>query len=289
MTRTATPPGRLGWLLVIALTATSSVALSGCQPGGNQAGPGKRSQELALTPQEELNLGRQAYKEFQYKNREHIIKQGPQVDQVKRVGDKIVKAALIKPLQKEINLRFNPAFYEWEYTVFQTKDINAFCMPGGKIAVFTGLLAILPGPDQHKKDAQLAAVMAHEVSHALAHHTSERLARKGVLPKGGQEDPQQRNQIMDILAGLSGLAHDRAQESEADHIGLFLMTFAGYDPGEAVVFWETMRKAMASHSHPPEILSDHPSDEQRIAQMKKWEPMARAAKQAYDTGKIVHD
>lgn len=274
----------VGWICVLVLTAAGSACLTGCAGGQGQGqGPGHRAQQLAMTPQEELKLGTQAYNEFLYKNRDKIVRDGPQVERVKRVGGRIVQAAMIRPLQREINLHFNPAFFEWQYTVFNEKQINAFCMPGGKIAVFTGLLEVVGNSDD-----QLAAVIGHEVSHALAHHASERLARQKMLPAGGQtDDPHQRNQIMDILAGLSGLSHDREQESEADHIGLFLMTFAGYDPHQAVLFWEHMRERMANQPHPPQILSDHPSDAQRIEQMKKWVPYALAAKKAYDTGHIA--
>ncbi len=268
------------WLFTVIMTATFAAAL-GCGDLGNRAGPGHRAQSLALTPQEELQLGTRAYREFLYKNRAAVVKYGPAVARVRRVGEKIVAAAMIQPLQREINLHFDPRFFEWEYTVFRAKEINAFCMPGGKIAVFTGLLDIV------ENDDQLATVLSHEISHALAHHASERLARQGVNPRGSQDDPHQRNQVMDIFAGLSGMAHDREQESEADHIGLFLMTFAGYDPHEAVKFWDRMRQATANRGHPPEILSDHPSDERRIQQMQQWVPYALAAKKAFEQGRIA--
>src|SRR5204862_5997037 len=133
---------------------------------------------------------------------------------------------------------------------------------------------------------------------ALAHHTSERIARaqleeQAVKMAGGlfgQMDPHQRELLLKVLAGgahVAGLAYDRQQESEADHIGLFLMTFAGYDPDQVVVFWERMEAAMAHTGRPPEILSDHPSDEKRIAQLKGWAPQAKGAKRAFDQGRIA--
>src|SRR5438309_1854453 len=112
------------WLLVV-FTAT---ALPGCTDFGNREGPGRRSQYLALTPQEELELGRQAYSELLSKYRDRIVREGPQVDQVRNVAKKIVAAAMVRPLQREINLHFNPRFFEWEYTVFRSDQINAFCM-----------------------------------------------------------------------------------------------------------------------------------------------------------------
>jgi metalloendopeptidase OMA1, mitochondrial len=274
--------------LVAMLIVPVAFALPACSPVGEEQGPGHRAQHLALSPQEELSLGRQAFKEILYKNSGRVLRQGPQYARVQGVGQRIVNAAMIRPLQREINLHFKPAYYEWEYAVLQEDQINAFCLPGGKICVFTGLLHVV------ENDDQLAAVLAHEVAHALAHHASERLARQQMLPAAAgmangnvNTEPTARHGIIDMLSGLTGLAHDRAQESEADHIGLFLMTFAGYDPGQAVVFWERMQQVMGGRPRPPEILSDHPSDARRVTQMATWVPLARAAKKAYDAGYIA--
>jgi len=118
-------------------------------------------------------------------------------------------------------------------------------------------------------DDQLATVLSHEMAHALAHHGSERVARErsagGVLGK---------------------LKYDRFQESEADKIGVFLMPFAGYDPDEAVRFWTRMAR-LGRGGEPPEILSDHPSHETRIKQLAAWAPRAKAAKKAYDEGRVA--
>jgi predicted Zn-dependent protease len=233
---------------------------------GRGAGPGGRAQELALTPEQEIALGDRAYREILSKS--NVVPDGPDVDRVRRVGRKIEEAAEIEPLQREINLRMRGVKYQWEFNVLRDKQINAFCLPGGKVVVFTGLMPVAT------TDAQLATVIAHEVAHALAHHTSERLAREKA--EGGG-----------FLGELVGKAHDRQQESEADHIGIFLMTFAGYDPEQAVIFWERMRTATSGGSRPPEILSDHPSDSKRIAQMSSWIAPARAAKRAYDEGRIL--
>jgi len=111
-------------------------------------------------------------------------------------------------------------------------------------------------------------VLSHEMAHALAHHGSERVARE---QEGGS-----------IFRRLS---YDRFQESEADHIGLFIMTFAGYDPDEAVEFWKRMQRAHGGGL--PEILSDHPSDENRVRALREWAPKARAAKRAFDSGRIA--
>ena len=122
---------------------------------------------------------------------------------------------------------------------------------------------------------ELAAVLSHEVAHALAHHSSERLARER---KAGRS----------FLSAFQDLAYNRAQESEADKIGVFLMTFAGYDPRAAVHFWEKMQRAKSGGGL-PEILSTHPRSEKRAAELRKWVPRALAAKKAFDAGNVVRD
>ena len=259
------------WLLVLCLSLSSGLVVAGCAPPptgqGRGAGPGGRAQELALTPEQEIALGERAYREILDKYRSKVVPGGPDVDRVRRVGKKIEEAAEIEPLQREINLRIRAKF-QWKFTVLDDRQINAFCLPGGKVFVFMGLLPVAA------TDAQLATVIAHEVAHALAHHTSERLARQ--KSEGGG--------FLDLLVGK---AHDREQESEADHVGIFLMTFAGYDPEQAVIFWERMRTATSGGSRPPEILSDHPSDSKRVAQMGSWIAPAKAAKRAYDEGRVL--
>ena len=126
-----------------------------------------------------------------------------------------------------------------------------------------------------ENDDQLAAVLRHDDRHALAHHVSERIAN---------EHPQR-----SALAFLRGKAFDREQEAEADHIGVFLMTFANYDPEQAVHLWERIERISASRTRIPEILSDHPSDERRLKNIARWVPYALAAKRAYEEGRIEPD
>lgn len=245
------------WLGVLML-----VLMAGCFAPPAGTGPGRREQPLALTPSQELQIGRKAYREIL--QNAPVIESGDQVEQVRRVSERIAQAVQIEPLQREINLQLEGYQFEWEYSVVQEDQANAFCLPGGKIVVLTGLLDIV------KSDDQLAAVIAHEVAHALAHHASERIARERTVGRG-----------------LLSLSYNRQQETEADHIGLFLMTFAGYDPHAAAQFWEAMQNAHGGQLRLPEIISDHPNDTRRMQQLQAWVGPAKAAKQAFDEGRIL--
>jgi predicted Zn-dependent protease len=277
-----------------ALCALFLACATGCEqyPQGTGTGPGRRPQNLALTPNQELALGRQAFAQFKQEFR--TVRGGPLPEQVERVGRNIEKASQNEPLQREINLQLKGYRFEWEFVVFENDQINAFCLPGGKVGVFTGLLRKLK-----PNDDQLAAVLSHEIAHALAHHASERLARENLVAEATDDvlpavhgTAKLSPQVMSLLApalslrSLGALASDRRQESEADHIGVFLMAFAGYHPEQAVVFWERMREA-GERGEPPEILSDHPSNARRIAQLRAWVPNAVAAKDAFDRGQIT--
>src|SRR5207244_1771568 len=139
---------------------------------------------------------------------------------VNEVGQRISQAAQIEPLQREINLHVKNYPFEWEFKVLDSKQVNAFCLPSGKVAVFSGMLEVV------QNDDQLATVMGHEIAHALAHHASERLAREQMYQRAveaangalGRMDPQQRHALIGLLSGgadLNSLAYDRKQESEA--------------------------------------------------------------------------
>jgi predicted Zn-dependent protease len=184
---------------------------------------------------------------------------------VRSIAKRIVQAAGIRPLQREINLQLQGYRFEWEANVIEDRQINAFCLPGGKIAVYTGILPVA------QNDDQLATVLSHEVAHALAHHSNERVT----LQESGR------------VGVLAQKAFSRRQEAEADHIGVFLMTFAGYEPEEAIRFWARMSQANQAGGKIPEILSDHPSDAERVRNMQHWVPMARAGKRAFDEGRIA--
>ncbi len=254
---------------IFAALLSGVVLAAGCGPITEEQGqgPGHRAQVLALNPRQELELGRRAYREILSKPEKYgraLPADSPETERVRAVATRIIKATEIRPLEREMNL--HPGRFDWEVNVLQSPQINAFCLPGGKIAVFAGLLQVV------QNDDQLAAVLGHETAHALAHHVSERLTHQ---QNGGS-----------VLGLLRGKAFDRDQEAEADHIGVFLMTFAGYDPEEAVRLWQRMEQLSAQRPHVPEILSDHPSDERRLRNIANWAPRAQAAKKAYEEGHI---
>lgn len=194
---------------------------------------------------------------------------------VKRVGSRIA-AAVTKYLQ-ENNMSDRVAGYKWEFNLVNNKEANAWCMPGGKVVVYTGLLPIT------KDETSLAVVLGHEIAHAIARHGNERMSQQmvaqGIQLAGSvalDKNSQARNiflQSFGIGGGLGMLAFSRRDELEADELGLIFMAMAGYDPRQAVPFWQRMTK-MAGGSAPPEFLSDHPSDARRIAQIQRLLPTA---------------
>jgi predicted Zn-dependent protease len=271
----ATPPRRYDCRLIAwrpALLFVAVVAIlpgQGCAPPDQEsgAGPGHRRQILGLTPEQEFELGEKAYRKIldEARQQDALLPQDSQmVEHVRRVGKRIIQAVEIKPLQREINLNLRGYRFDWQFNVIRSRQVNAFCLPAGRVVVYTGLMRIVDNDDQ------LATVLAHEIAHALAHHANERITTE----ESGR------------VNWLYRQAYDRDQESEADHIGLFLMTFAGYDPDEALVFWQHMAR-LSRGGQLPEILSNHPSDQRRIEQLRKWIPQAKAAKQAFEQHRIA--
>jgi metalloendopeptidase OMA1, mitochondrial len=252
----------LAGFLGLAFVAGCDVGL----PEETGEGPGHRAQHLGLLPDQELAIGQQAYRQVLSENRGRILPaDDPRVRRVRAIAVRIVRATGIEPLQREINLHVKGYRFEWEANVIEDRRVNAFCLPGGKIAVYSAILQVA------QNDDQLATVLSHEIAHALAHHSNERVTRE----ESGRVNV------------LLNKAFDRQQESEADHIGIFLMTFADYNPEEAVRFWERMRR-ISQGREIPEFLSDHPSDERRIHDIERWVPRAEAAKRAFDKGNIAH-
>lgn len=219
-----------------------------------------RRQFNIVSSAEEDQLGLQAFQDV--KSKSAISKDPTLLAQVTRVGNRIAAVA-------------DRPDYKWEFTVIDDpKTVNAFCLPGGKVAVYTGILPVT------QDDNGLAVVMSHEVAHALARHGAERMSEQmvaGVLEQaavvGGVIKTPEALQGVEAVYGIGrALPHGRKQESEADHIGLILMAKAGYDPRHAVPFWQRM--AAGNKSAPPEFLSTHPADSTRIKQIQEELPEA---------------
>jgi len=167
--------------------------------------------------------------------------------------------------------------FVWRVTLIRKNVANAFCLPGGKIVVYTGILPLT------RNDAGLATVLGHEVSHATAEHAAEKIERShltaiaaAIVAGGVAFTPKQYLRVMALLGAGSTLRFSRQEESEADHIGLVYMARAGYDPHQAVLFWKRMLRS-SKGQEPPEFLSDHPSDAHRVERIEGWLPEAERA------------
>jgi len=224
-----------------------------------------RSQLQLISPQQESQMGAQAFQDIVGKAK--LSNDGAASEMVTRVGKRIADVS-------------GHSEYQWEYRLIQDdKQVNAFALPGGKVAVYTGILPVT------KDENGLAAVLGHEIGHVLARHGGERMSQQmGV------------NVVVETLAGLSSgnpavvqsvsallgagasvgvlLPWGRAQESEADHLGLILMAKAGYDPHAARDLWVRMAELSKGSGKPPEFLSTHPSEATRITQIEAWMPEA---------------
>jgi predicted Zn-dependent protease len=263
--------------IVLGLLAIGFVMMRGCQKG-----PFGRRQLRGLTPEQEARLGAQAYKEVLAK--EQVIDKGPVVQAVRDVADRLIAAARSPEFLNATKQPYQPM--DWQVSVVRSKQVNAFCLPGGKIVVYTAILPVA------KTDAGLATVMGHEIAHALAHHGAERLAQQKIAQIGatavgtslGNMSPDQRRAVMQAFnfgaqAGL--LKYSRKHETEADQMGLYLMATAGYDPREASRFWQRMAKASRGGSA-PEFLSTHPSHDTRINNLREGGPWMKVALQLYE-------
>lgn len=231
--------------------------------------------QMKLLPETKLiTLASQEYAKFLQQN-PPLPANDSNVVLVRKVGGKISNEIQKFLVQQKQAKRLNG--YKWEFNVVKSNTVNAWCMPGGKVVVYTGLLPIT------KDENGLAVVMGHEIAHAIAQHGNERMSQQLAIQMGGtalavamETQPGQTAQIFNQVYGvgstLGALAYSRKHEGEADKLGLCFMAMAGYDPNSAVSFWERMSKA--GGQAPPQFLSTHPSDANRIKEIKAYMPKA---------------
>ncbi len=206
-----------------------------------------------------------------------VVENTDEAEMITKVGQRIASAA-----ERWLTSNGYPGYlkdYRWDYNLVDDKAVNAWCMPGGKIVFYTGILPIAQG------ETGIAVVMGHEVAHALADHGAQRMSASTLQAVGAVagnvaiSDPETRNTfnmaygVGTTVGGM--LPFSRSHETEADRIGLQIMAIAGYNPDEAPELWKRM-KANAGGNVPPEFLSTHPSSDTRIANLTKWAPLAKA-------------
>jgi predicted Zn-dependent protease len=232
--------------------------------------------QLNLVPQSQmLSMSFQEYGTFLQQNK--VSTNQEQTALVKRVGGRIQGAVERYFAEKGISDQLSG--YKWEFNLVESNEVNAWCMPGGKVVVYTGILPVTNDEDG------LAVVLGHEIAHAVAQHGNERMSQGLLAQLGGMalnealaNKPEQTRQLWMTAFGAGVqvgalLPFSRTQESEADHLGLIFMAMAGYDPQTAVPFWQRMAQLSAGKA-PPEFLSTHPSDQSRIEKIKAELPEA---------------
>src|SRR6202047_2219428 len=224
-----------------------------------------RKSHVGMSPQQESALGLQSYQ--QVLSQSQTINSGPELDVVQRVVKRLADAT-----------GDAGSDFDWRVSLVQSDQVNAFCLPGGKIVVYTGILPVA------NNEAFLATVLGHEMAHATSRHGAQRVleqnltqtAMVGVAGSLSDMDYEKQRSIMAALgAGAQYgvlMPFSRKHESEADHIGLLYMARAGYDPRESINFWRRMEET--SRAQPPQFLSDHPSHGVRIQQLENWMPQA---------------
>jgi predicted Zn-dependent protease len=224
-----------------------------------------RKRFLLVDEGSELQMGAQAYQDVLAESA--LSTDLAEVERIRTIGTRIAHVT-------------GKDDYDWEFNLIQADTIaNAFCLPGGKVAVYTGITEIA------STDPELATVMAHEIAHAIARHGAERMTQMLMVELGGialdQALSKQTEKTLELARVAYGvgttlayiLPYSRTQESEADHLGLIYMAKAGYDPRAALDFWEKMQQKYGSEE-PPEFLSTHPNSDTRIADLKQWMPEA---------------
>ena len=232
--------------------------------------------QLSIIPESEVeSLSFDSYKQVLKDNK--LSTNAEWTAMVKNCGARIQKA--VETYMAEHKLQNRLDGFKWEFNLLESSTVNAFCMPGGKVAFYTGIMPIC------KDENGVAVVMGHEVAHAIANHGGERMSQGLIQQMGGmalavalKEKPESTQQLALAAYGAGStvfgiLPYSRLHESEADKLGLIFMAMAGYDPHEAPKFWERMA-SMNKGSKPPEFLSTHPADQTRINNLNKEMPEA---------------
>ena len=241
--------------------------------------PLTKKSQLTLLPESELQaMGTQQYQQFLSQSRVVSASNNRDAEMVRRVGQRITRAVSEYYAQNGMTDKLNG--FNWEYNLVDDKAVNAWCMPGGKIVVYTGLLPI------SQNEAALAVVVGHEVSHALLQHGNQRMSQGLLQELGGvalsvavANKPAETQNLFLAAYGAGttvgiALPFSRKQELEADRFGLIWTAMAGYNPQEAIALWERMERASQGGQKPPEFLSTHPSEGTRIDELQKYMPEA---------------
>ncbi len=257
---------KIAFSIVILLTveSCSKVPLSG-------------RRQINLLPESEIsNMATSEYRTFLSSNKVVAISGNKDAEMVQRVGAKIATA--VTKFMTEHGQKAALKNYKWEFNLVQNNEVNAWCMPGGKVVFYTGILPFT------QDENGIATVMGHEVAHAIAKHGNERMSQGLLTQLGGvaltvalSEKSNETRSIFNTAYNLGAqygaiLPFSRIHELEADKMGLHFMAMAGYDPNNAVAFWERMKQS--GGQKPPTFMSTHPSDDQRIAQIKANLPEA---------------
>lgn len=253
----------------IFVTIIATTILSACS---TNAITGRK--QLSLFP--ESSLQQEALTQYRSFLSEHKVLNTADAAMVKRVGSRVA-SAIRSYYAKEGKSKLLEG-YNWEFNLVDDKQVNAWCMPGGKVVVYSGLLPVT------KNETALAIVLGHEITHAIAGHSNERMSQVALaqgIGTAGNVFTQNRTQANAIFNNVYApaasvgvlLPNSRKQEYEADRFGLIFAAMAGYDPREAIPFWKRMA-ATSNGNKPPEFLSSHPADHNRIEQLKKYMPEA---------------
>ncbi len=264
---------RLSRIAAVLCVILSPLVMTGCETV-----PITGRSQLNLVPESMVrSMAIQEYNSFLQSPETKLSTDSSKTAMVQRVGIQIADA--VERYMRANGMEDQIAGYNWEFNLVESKEVNAWAMPGGKVVVYTGLLELAGTEDQ------LAAVMGHEIAHAVARHGNERMSQGLLTTMGGialsqavRDRPAQTRELLLTSYGIGStvgilLPYSRTQENEADRLGLIFMAMAGYDPNAAVTFWEKMA-AQKGGASVPEFLSTHPADQTRIQNIREHMPEA---------------